>query len=247
MTADVISGLRGLWQQAFGDTKETLDAFFAAGFSPQRCNYTCLDGRPVSALYWFDCSLDGRKLAYLYAVATEESHRGRGLAHRLIEDTHRLLAKQGYAGALLVPGEPDLFSFYEALGYRTATTVTEFVCQWADQPAAITRVDAARYARLRSQYLPAGGVLQEGAALAFLSTQAAFYSGNGFVLAASVVDGGLVCHEFLGNAQATGGILRALELPQGCFRTPGDGRAFAMFHSLEEGVSPPSYFGLALD
>jgi hypothetical protein len=35
----MIADLRKLWQQAFGDSDETLDAFFATGFSPDRCHY----------------------------------------------------------------------------------------------------------------------------------------------------------------------------------------------------------------
>ncbi len=247
MTAELISGLRQLWRQAFGDTEETLDAFFATGFSPDRCNYICCNGVPLSALYWFDCHLDGRKLAYLYAVATEEAHRGKGLAHRLLEDTHTRLAEQGYSGAILVPGERALFAFYEKLGYRTATTITERECQWDELPATLTQVDSDCYARLRKAYLPAGGVLQEGATLNFLAAHAQFYAGDDFLLAATQVGYALVCHEFLGDIHAAGGVLRALGLPEGHFRTPGSGRDFAMFLPLVQDCPPPRYFGLALD
>lgn len=247
MTADLQAGLRALWKQAFGDPEETLDAFFATGFSPTRCNYTLIGGRPVSALYWFDCSLDGKKLAYLYAVATAESHRGRGLARRLIEDTHSRLAAQGYAGAILVPGAPELISFYQKLGYREATTIRVLECERAEQAVSLTQIDGIRYAQLRKAYLPAGGVLQEGAAIDFLASQATFYAGDDFLLAASKADGALVCHELLGDTQAAGSILQALGLPQGRFRIPGDGRGFAMFRPLEDGCPLPCYFGLALD
>ncbi len=46
----MIADLRRLWQQAFGDSDETLDAFFATGFSPDRCHYIAEQGVPVSAL-----------------------------------------------------------------------------------------------------------------------------------------------------------------------------------------------------
>lgn len=246
MTAD-IAPLRQLWQQAFGDTENTLDAFYATGFSPDRCNYLLEDNRPVSVLYWFDCTLQGHKLAYIYAVATAESHRGQGLAHRLMADTHTLLKTRGYAGAILVPGNAGLFSLYRHMGYRTVSSVTEFSSPWGQAPAPLREIDAARYAQLRKTYLPANGVVQEGATLEFLSTQVAFYEGTDFLLAACADGDTLLVQELLGNTNAAPGILRALGTPQGRFRTPGTGRDFAMFLPLRKDCPVPAYFGLALD
>lgn len=246
MTADT-AALRRIWQQAFGDPKETLDAFFATGFSEDRCNYLCENGIPVSALYWFDCTLGTHKLAYLYAVATEGSHRGSGLARRLMEDTHMRLKDSGYSGAVLVPGSESLFSMYQKLGYRTVSKVREFSTQWGSMSAPLIQINADRYARLRRTYLPAGGVIQEGASLDFLQTQVQFYEGEDFLLAASAEGETLSAQELLGNADAAPGILRALDISQGRFRTPGEGRDFAMLLPLQADCPVPSYFGLALD
>ena len=87
MTAE----LRLLWQEAFGDSEEMLDGFAATGFSPDRFHCICEKEIPVSALYWFDCQLDGYKLAYIYAVATLKSHQGQGLAKQLMTETHEIL------------------------------------------------------------------------------------------------------------------------------------------------------------
>ena len=247
MTAEHITALKQLWREAFGDPMSVIDAFFAVGFSPSRCNMLLEDDQPVSALYWFDCQLDGHRLAYLYAVATAKSHRNRGLAHRLMEDTHRLLADQGYAGVILVPGTPELFALYRSLGYRTATAVTECVTAWGDAPVRLTEVDAVTYSQLRKGFLPAGSVLQEEETLAYLQTQSQFYAGNDFLLAASAEGNTLCAQEFLGNPNAIPGILRTLQLPTGRFRMPGPGRDFAMFLPLQNNCPVPSYFGLALD
>jgi len=249
MTADSrhIPGLRKLWQQAFGDSDAVLDAFFAAGFSPDRCNMLLVDDLPVSALYWFDCRLGGHRLAYIYAVATLKSHRGKGLARRLMEETHRLLAARGYAGAILVPGTLRLFAFYRRLGYRTATTVAEFTCYAGSEPMSLREISAAEYTQLRKTRLPSGTVIQEGAALDFLQATGHFYTGEDILLAAAVEDGILMAQEYLGNPQAAPAILRALGCPEGRFRTPGADRAFAMLLPLHEDCPTPSYFGLALD
>lgn len=246
MTAD-IAALRRIWKQAFGDTDEMLDAFFSTGFSEDRCHYLCENGVPVSALYWFDCMLDGQKFAYLYAVATKEACRGKGLARRLIAETHDRLREKGYAGAILVPGTKELFGMYEKMGYRAAGTVREFSAQRGDSPAAFTQIDAREYARLRRQYLPVGGVVQEGAALDFLQTQCRLYKGEDFLLAAAKEGDMLIAQELLGNEKAAPGILRSLDVAQGKFRTPGSGRPFFMFIPFTQNCPIPTYFGLALD
>ncbi len=243
----MIADLRALWQQAFGDTDETLDGFFAAGFSEDRCHYIVENGVPVSALYWFDCQLAGQKLAYLYAVATDEKHRGKGLARKLMTETHGILKAKGYAGAILVPGSLELFAMYEKMGYRTVTTVSEFAAERGSAPADLTQINATEYARLRRQYLPRGGVVQEGAALCFLQTCCRFYAGEDFLLAAATEKDILRVQELLGNTAAAPGILRALDIPQGDFRAPGAGRDFAMFLPLTANCPVPAYFGLALD
>lgn len=243
----MIADLRHLWQQAFGDTDAFLDGFFAAGFSEDRCHYIAENGVPVSALYWFDCELEGQKLAYIYAVATDEAHRGKGLARRLMTETHAILKANGYAGAILVPAGQALFGMYEKMGYRAVTTVTKFVAEQGSVPAKVTQIDGNEYARLRRQYLPEMGVIQEGAAFRFLQTYCKFYKGEDFLLVASEENGALRGQELLGNTAAAPGILRALDYETGIFRTPGNDQNFAMFLPLTANCPVPGYFSLALD
>lgn len=249
MIADMhqIPALRKLWQQAFGDTEETLDAFFATCFSHQRCNVLCVDDQPVSALYWFDCRLNDAPLAYLYACATEKALQGQGYFRRLMEDTHALLKNSGYAGAVLVPGNGALFAMYRKFGYRTVSTVREFTCTQGETAVSLRPLDQTQYAQARLQYLPNGGIIQEGPTLAYLQTQVQFFAGNDFLLAANGENGTLQTQELLGNPAAAPGILRALNLPHGRFRIPGPGRDFAMFLPFSENCPVPAYFGLALD
>lgn len=245
MNVDLIH-LKNLWQQAFGDPDAALDAFFSTGFSPDRYNCILENGVPVSALYWFDCALAGQKFAYLYAIATEKSHQGQGLCRCLVEDTHRILKTQGYAGAILVPAEAELFDLYEKLGYRAAATVREFACQAADTPVPLSQIDARQYEALRPQYLPAGSILQTGAALDYYATYGQFYKGADFLLACSLQEGALQTAEILGNTTLCGNILCALGAPTGSFRTPGRGKAFGMYYPFTENCPTPDYLGFDL-
>lgn len=240
----MITDLRCLWRQAFGDTEAFLDCFFLHGYAADRCRYLTAEGRLGAALYWFDCSCRGKKIAYLYAIATEESLRNQGLCRRLMEDTHNHLRSLGYAGAILVPGSKSLFSFYKKLGYITCCTVTEKIAE-AGSKVAITPVSAEEYAALRREFLPEGGVLQEGPTLDFLHCFARFYAGDGFVFAASLDGDQAIIHELLGSGNLPG-ITAALGAKTGRFRTPGSDKPFAMYYPLSS-APMPSYFGLALD
>lgn len=240
--------LKGLWKDAFGDTDDFLSDFFGTAYSPLRCRIARLNEETVGVLYWFDVSCEGQKMAYLYAVATHPGHRGKGVCHHLMADTHALLKEQGYAAALLVPQSDALRNMYAAFGYRSCTTVTELFCAAGSDPVSIHKIDGEEFSRLRREYLPEGAVVQEGENLRFLETQAHFYRGTGFLLAAlRTEEDTLFGAELLGSAEAAPGILKALGCAQGTFRTPGEKETFAMFLPLAKNARQPRYFGFPFD
>lgn len=243
-----IPELRCLWQEAFGDTEEFLDDFGRTAFHIDRCRCTEMDGKVAAALYWFECLHMGRRIAYVYAVATAEAYRGRGISHELMENTHRHLAKLGYDGVILVPGSKELFRFYEGMGYRISSTIREFSCTAAAEEASLRSIDKTEYARLRRRLLPEGGVVHENENLDFLQTQAQFYAGPGFLLTARKEGNKLFGVELLGDETKAAEMVRALGCVQGTFRVPGEGKPFAMYRPLTDSSLPmPVYFGLAFD
>ena len=247
-TAAQLPQLRQLWQEAFGDTDAFLDAFFAAAMHPDRCRCVTRDGAVVAALYWFDCLYEGRKLAYLYAVATAKAYRGKGLCHALMADTHALLEMQGYAGAILVPQSEPLRGFYETMGYACCVQLRRFDCEAVNEPCRVRCIDQQEYARLRRELLPQRAVVQEQETLDFLQTYAKFYAGPGFLLAAAVDGDTLQGIELLGDAAVAPAIVGAMGCARGTFRAPGEGMPFAMYLPLgDRELPPPAYFGLALD
>ena len=231
-----ISQLKALWQQAFGDTDGEIDAFFNVGFSKNRCLCATWDNRVAAALYWFDCTLEGKKIAYLYAIATEQSFRGRGIASKLIAAVHKHLQSSGYAGAVLVPSEESLFGFYEKCGYTAFGGICEFTCQKAGSPVPLSKISKRAYAALRKNFLPKGSILQEDALLDCLN---AFYQGEDFICVALERNGKLFVPELLGNTEKAPQILAAFGLETGAFRTSGNHRRFAMFCPFEMLPTPP--------
>ncbi len=238
--------LRDLWRLAFGDSEEFIGLFFKTGYDPKCCRCTMEGEEAAAALYWFDTQWNGQRFAYLYAVATHPEHRNRGLCRKLMENTHTLLKEQGYDGALLTPAESSLRRMYAGMGYADCCTVSEFPAQ-AGTAVPIWETGREAYAALRRQYLPEGGVIQEGRGLAYLESYARLYAGEDFLLAAVQEGDRLWGLELLGNAQAAPGILGALGYLEGTFRMPGDKIPFTMFRPLKPGAREPGYFGLAFD
>ena len=235
--------LKSLWKTVFGDPDSFIDAFFHIAYSPERCRFIEAQGQIVSALYWFDCSYEGGKLAYIYAVATHPDHRGKGLASRLLLETHDHLKAIGYAGTVLKPAK-GLFPFYEKLGYETSGYIQRFTADAADAPLPLSQISAEEYGRLRKAFLPENGILQEGLTLEFLSTFASFYVHTDALVCASEAE--QVVFEYLGNSHSAPGILRALNIKTAKIPTPGQEIPFAMWCPLNC-TKKPGYLGISLE
>lgn len=244
-TPALYPGLRGLWQEAFGDSDAFLDSFFSTAMAPSRCFAATEDGQVAGALYWFDCTCRGEKVAYLYAVATAKAFRGRGICHALMERTHHHLQEQGYAGTVLVPGEDSLLAFYGKMGYEPFCACQTVSCGAKNSTMTLHPITPTQYADLRRGLLPPGGVVQEGENLDFLSQQATLYAGSGFVLAGRKEGQHFTALELLGNAHPQS-ILAALKCQTGDFRQFGAGKPFAMYRPLTDAPTP-NYFAFAFD
>ncbi len=226
--------LRCLFVEAFGEP-EFADSFFQLAYAPERC-LVATEGEILGMLHWFDCFQDGKKLAYLYAVAVKPARQGTGIGSRLLRYTLEYLSD--YGGILLVPAEESLFSYYEKFGFSVCSSIREISAE-AGEPVPVRRLTAAEFGELRRDYLPSKGIRQEGEALELLASYAHFYA-SPHALAA--VSGGNVL-EFLGDEQELPGLLAALGLGRAEVRMPGESRPFAMGRGAEENL----YFGLALD
>ncbi len=245
-TQTMIPALKSLWHQAFGDSQVFIDHFFSKGFSADRCRCVRVDDTVAAALYWFDCQWQKKKLAYLYAVATDKAFQKRGLCRALMTDTHRHLEKLGYSGCVLVPGSEDLFAFYEKLGYNTFCSVQQ-VCLTPEAPVPIRQLDGREYARLRLAYLPENAVIQQGDTFAFLETFARFYQADTCIFCVSPDRDTANFQEFLGDAACLPGIIGALNAKKGIVRLPGTQTPFAMYHPLTNNPATPGYFSIPLD
>lgn len=211
--------LTALWMQAFGDTREFIAKFFRTGFAQERCLLAKEQGQLLAALYWFDCLWEGKKLAYLYAIATDEAHRGKGICKALMERTHSLLKEKSYHGAVLVPADEGLEKMYANMGYRSILP-GDLTYEDLPKPTALQTITPEEYLRLRQAYLPTGGIQHSTPAMAYLATFACFYR----------FPGGICC----------GDPALPMEYLPGY---PGDP---AMYLPLTQDQTLPGYFALSL-
>lgn len=248
-----IPQLRCLWKEAFGDTDAFLDTFETTAFSLNRCRCVAINGRIVAALYWFDCQFMDKPIAYIYAVATAADFRGQGICHALMENTHKHLKSAGYTGAILSPASEKLFNFYSKMGYQTCTYMDEIsfdgnqLYALEENSISLRRITTHEFAQLRREYLPKGAVLQENENINFLQTQADFYAGEDFLMAAHKNGTSLHALEFLGDTSIIPSILQTLECTNGTFRTPGTEKPIGMYFSFTQDSPTPNYFGFAFD
>ena len=240
-----IPALRQLWKDAFADDDIYLDVFFQTAFSPRRCRVLTRGGRVCGAAYWLDCSFREEKIAYVYAVAIAPSLQGLGLGTALMDNIHQQLLQDGYRSALLVPGNEGLRQYYRRFGYRTVSWHKEFTVS-AGKPVAMEKIDPQHYCRLRRQYLPGNGIVQENENLALLEQLADLFRGEDFLCAVAKAES--VCLELLGDPAAAAGITAALHLDRCRFRVPCTDIPFAMGMDLKEPFLPEKlYFGFAFD
>lgn len=227
--------LRALFTEAFQDPWFT-DLFFERAYSPDRC-FAAVGSDVLAALHWFDCAVMGKKVAYIYGIATFEAHRGQGIGSRLIRSALAHL-KEKYDAIALVPAEPSLFGYYERFGFSPVSAIREETVA-SGTPLPLRKLTVPEYAQARRELLPENGVLQEGPALSLLDGYADFYAAENALCAVS----GKVVWELLGDKNAAPGILGALNIPEALVRAPGGDQLFAM----GIGFDSPIHFGLALD
>lgn len=109
---------RELWQRVFGDDRAFIDLFMTEVYRPENMLVRCDEaGHIVAMLHIVEIDTRYGRTGYLYAIATDEAWRGRGLASSLVEEAVGELRRRDMAAAMLIPSHEGLKPFYGRLGF----------------------------------------------------------------------------------------------------------------------------------
>lgn len=124
-----IASAKRLWQQAFGDTEEAANYYFSHLHQNANMLIDTENGSLAAMLTMLPLELhhNGRvcNARYIFAVATDEKYRSRGISTRLIEYAHDYMANNGADFSVLTPASETLFDFYAKRGYERAFFVNK--------------------------------------------------------------------------------------------------------------------------
>lgn len=222
-----IPQLRALFHDAFGDSEEDLNAFFAEIY-PECDAFGAFDGEKLAAMVY--CLRQvlvpaQKKAAYFYAVATAEDYRGQGICRELLSFAEQSLKKQGVSCLILACETEELAQMYRKMGFSGAPLAYEMPPR-----AAMQKIDALTYGGMRETLLAdAAHVRYSSAQLRFAERGAEFFSLEGFG-----------CASVRTCADGTRKIIEWLEAGKAPNAAP------FMVKKLEDGVQTP-YCAFAFD
>ena len=237
---DDVPALKALWKQAFGDTEAEIDSFFKTVY-PETTGFCAEeDGAVIAMLFALSLTLahgeEMQKAAYLYAVATDEAFRGRGVCRALMEFAERTLRKRYVSCLLLVPETEKLASYYETMGYARQDSCTMQTLR-ADAPqGAAAVVTPQEYAGLRETLLfDVPHTRYSKAQLDYAAEDLDFYRlEQGYALGcAAVRRAGQIVEELLPDARMLPALAAALSAGQYPVKTPGHGTMNCMAKWLD--------------
>ena len=141
-----------LWYETFGDEESFVSRFVSLG---DYVGAVCAeaDGELVGMAHLI--SLEGDKKAYYcYAVATKESHRGKGICGEVLEFIKNKCREDG-AALLLHPASEGLAAYYRRHGFAPLSYSYTVECE--GDGGAFYDISAAEYKRIRDFQLEGYG------------------------------------------------------------------------------------------
>ena len=119
--------VRRIWKECFGDTESYMDAFFSFLYSPDKTLVAKQNGTCVGVLQVFPHTffVNGKahKAMYIGGVSVLPAYRMQGIAKKLMAEAELYMQKENIEISFLVPFS---FSFYEKMGYKCISYLSEF-------------------------------------------------------------------------------------------------------------------------
>ena len=150
----MLSQLKNIWHECFGDDEKYIDMYFGGRFKKGRCLVYTENDIPCAMLIIYDTKIksggEDMPVSYIYGVATHPDYQGKGISTKLLEYAKDLISKEG-GFSVLAPATKELIEFYEKRGYYKSFFVKQ--AEWDvsenDINAEFSDVSAGEYKRLR--------------------------------------------------------------------------------------------------
>jgi ribosomal protein S18 acetylase RimI-like enzyme len=118
--------MRQMWHEIFGDEIAEIDSFLLRHDDAQPFIYK-ENGVVVSMLFVVPLEMWGKRVAYIYAVATKEDFRGRGIASSLLNEAmQQICIGEKYDIMALIPSSTESKRLYARLGFEDSQIPMEF-------------------------------------------------------------------------------------------------------------------------
>jgi predicted GNAT family acetyltransferase len=118
--------MRTIWHEIFGDEIHEIDSFLHSHDDALPLIHK-EEGHVASMLYIVPLQMWGKRVAYIYAVATKPEYRGRGIASKLLNEALQLIKRSGrFDLAALIPSSTESKRLYLRVGFVDTQTPMEF-------------------------------------------------------------------------------------------------------------------------
>lgn len=161
-----------IWKSVFGDSEAFIEEFLNRMQEEDTILLYCVEGKPVSMACFLPITIKGSDsetdsdARYVYAVATLPEYRNRGFIRKLLA----FAEKEFHQPLVLSPAEPDLYAYYEKLGFRklytdeTEVTMIEpaHTTEEAEDAACVSnqKLTPSEYKKLRDSLFTEPGTFQ---------------------------------------------------------------------------------------
>lgn len=159
---DEIDQMKRLWKVCFGDEDAYIDFYYAHGYEAANTFVAAEQERVVSMMTLLPVTMRTEQGSfrgrYVYAVATDPQHRGRGLMTALEAYAARTVQAQGDAFLTLVPASMPLFGMYRKIGYHLFSSLSYQKLESGKRagkalPTTVKPLDDAAFLEQRSRFL----------------------------------------------------------------------------------------------
>jgi len=163
----MLSDLKAIWQECFGDSREYIDMYFSGRFKKGKCLVYIADDVVCAMLVIYDAGVmlggEYKKLGYIYGVCTRPEYRGRGISGKLLAYARDYISKNG-GFSVLAPATESLVEFYKKRGFSEAFYVRQagWETERSTVEAELLPVSAEEYKMLRDDSFARDGYVLWG-------------------------------------------------------------------------------------